>query len=433
MSLEQFITKFLNVKATQIQKLTTVTCDDDGDIELKVRMVPKKEVCPLCGSPVVTHGYYARKLNHAVFSNRKCTIVYEQRRYRCKQCEYTFHESNPFINSSEGLTYETKFNILTTLKEPEATYSSVARHYNLSPTKVAQLFDKCVNISRKPLPEVLSMDEHYFPESDFDSLYCCLLMDFRTGIIVDVLPDRRQEYVSNYFDKIKMDTLDYTTQKSELDNVKYISMDLHEPFRRIADIYFPNALVCADGFHVIKNLTDCFRQVLIDCRRNAPTDVMQYLLTKFRYVFNHGAYLDNKGKYNKRLGRYVNYRELRDMMLAAFPKLAKAYQLKEYYIMMNSKTRIETAAEDVDKAIELFSRSGIKEYETFATTLYNWRTEIINSFTLIGGKRVNNSYIEAKNRVLERLLFNANGYRNFTRARNRILYCLNKDDKFTLV
>lgn len=64
--------------------------------------------------------------------------------------------------------------------------------------------------------------------------------------------------------------------------------------------------------------------------------------------------------------------------------------------------------------------------------LTNWREEIINSFTLINGKRINNSYMESKNRVLSRLFFNANGFKNFERARNRMLYCLNPDDTFRL-
>ena len=39
---------------------------------------------------------------------------------------------------------------------------------------------------------------------------------------------------------------------------------------------------------------------------------------------------------------------------------------------------------------------------------------------------------ESKNRILKKLIINANGFRNFKRTRNRILYCLNKYDKFTL-
>ena len=71
-----------------------------------------------------------------------------------------------------------------------------------------------------------------------------------------------------------------------------------------------------------------------------------------------------------------------------------------------------------------------RQYDEFITILKNWKQEIINSFTRIDGRRVNNSYIESKNRQIEHLMNNANGFVNFQRTRNRILYCLNKSDTY---
>ena len=98
---------------------------------------------------------------------------------------------------------------------------------------VLRLFDKHVDIMRKPLPMVLSMDEHYFPKSDMDSLYCCLLMNFITGEVIDVLPTRRKHYLIDYFSSIRGDIQNYTLKRSELNNVKYISMDLYDNFRML--------------------------------------------------------------------------------------------------------------------------------------------------------------------------------------------------------
>lgn len=64
--------------------------------------------------------------------------------------------------------------------------------------------------------------------------------------------------------------------------------------------------------------------------------------------------------------------------------------------------------------------------------LVNWREQITNSFTVVDGKRINNSYIAAKNRLISRLIYNANGFKNFKRTRNRILYCLNAKDTYKL-
>ena len=228
MSLEQVVTKLLNVKESDLQEVIALEKTGE-DLDVKVKLKPKPTVCPLCGGTVKIHGYFSRKLTHSTFANRNCTLFFQQRRYRCDSCEKTFHEPNPFINSRENLTFETKVNVLKDLKSPEATYTSVARRYNLSVTKTMRLFDAHVRIPRKPLPKILSMDEHYFPESDYDSTYCCLLMNFQSGEMVDVLPDRRKTCLMRYFSSIKKNTYDYATKQSELKNVKYVSIAMYGP------------------------------------------------------------------------------------------------------------------------------------------------------------------------------------------------------------
>ena len=193
MSYKNFITKLFNVNPSDLLKVTD-TDRKDGSIILKIRLVAKYNLCPICRTSGKIHAYYKRELKHSTFSNRPCIICYEQRRYICPECSTTFSEPNPFIDTSERVTYEAKIVVLKDLKHPEATYTAVANRYNLSPTKVMRIFDKHVDIARKPLPRVLSIDEHYFPNSDQNSKYCCLLMDFETGVMLDILPDRKKNY-----------------------------------------------------------------------------------------------------------------------------------------------------------------------------------------------------------------------------------------------
>ena len=149
-------------------------------------------------------------------------------------------------------------------------------------------------------------------------------------------------------------------------------------------------------------------------------------------MFYHKTFLDNTPRYNKRLGEYINYRGIRDLLLAEFPELKVAYELREFYLELNSNCSIAEAPYKIDKAISLFADSGISELDEFHNLLLNWREEIINSFTIINGKRINNSYIESRNRLLKKLISNANGFTNFKRTRNRILYSLNKDSSFKM-
>ena len=319
MSTNDFIINMLNIDRNIIERITTIKSSDD--IIAKIRLKPKPCICPDCNSKMIIHSYVIRNLKHTALVNRKCTIVYERRRYYCKNCKTTTLEDNPFINSKEHVTYETKINVLMDLKNPAITYTTVANRYNLSVTNVLRIFDKHVDIPRKPLPKVLSIDEHYFPESNFDSLYCLVMLDFLSGEVIDILPDRKKKYFSNYLNNIKNATLDPRSRKSELNNVKYVSIDMYDTYRELAHQYFPKALVCADSFHVIKNLTEAFQKVIIRCRKQTEDDKIIYLLTKFRRVLYHDTDIDNKGKYNRLFKRKLNYRDMQTILFERFPYL----------------------------------------------------------------------------------------------------------------
>lgn len=110
MSYEKFITDFLNIKPSDLDKISTST-RSDGSVFIRIRLVPKSLLCPFYKNTVKVNSYYDRKL-----------------------------------------TYETKINILKGLKHPEETYTSVANRYNTSTNKVIRIFDKHVEIPRKKLP-----------------------------------------------------------------------------------------------------------------------------------------------------------------------------------------------------------------------------------------------------------------------------------------
>lgn len=56
----------------------------------------------------------------------------------------------------------------------------------------------------------------------------------------------------------------------------------------------------------------------------------------------------------------------------------------------------------------------------------NWKVEIINSFIIYKGKRINSSIAESMNATISTLLFNTKGIRNIERRRKRIMYAVNK-------
>ena len=119
-------------------------------------------------------------------------------------------------------------------------------------------------------------------------------------------------------------------------------------------------------------------------------------------------------------------------MWCGYPDLKTAYELKEAYIHFNESASAANARSGLADMLSLIEKADIRDFDSFYDMLINWNEEIINSFTQIGSRRTNNSYIESRNRQIETLMYNANGFKkNFRRTRNRILYCINKNDSFT--
>ena len=79
MSYEKFITDFLNIKPSDLDKISTSTMSD-GSVFIRVRLTQKSTLCPYRKNTVKVNSYYDRKLNHSTFSNRICYIIYEERR-----------------------------------------------------------------------------------------------------------------------------------------------------------------------------------------------------------------------------------------------------------------------------------------------------------------------------------------------------------------
>ncbi|MCI8541285.1 MAG: transposase [Erysipelotrichaceae bacterium] len=162
--------------------------------------------------------------------------------------------------------------------------------------------------------------------------------------------------------------------------------------------------------------------------KSFSTDSIEYYLLKQWkcLLFDRTIDLDNKGKYNKKLARYINYRQLLELILSIHPDLKLAYELKEKYTIFNATYSFEEAKEEFDSIYNDFVLSNIPEFYDFITSLSNWKVEIINSFIVYKGKRINSSVAESMNATIFTLLFNTKGIRDTERRRKRIMYAVNK-------
>lgn len=306
------------------------------------------------------------------------------------------------------------------LKNPHMSYKDIAEKNNISITQVQRYFDSYVNAPRPlHLPDNIGIDEVHSDMAKYGSAYICVIFDNSKRELFDILPSRSKWELEKYFELFP---------KEELNKVKYVTMDMWEPYRDVASLRFKNAAVAVDPFHVIKHLVHCFDVLRISIMNQCIHDsTSYYLLKKWNWMFTaYDINLDNERVYNSKFQRYMNRRDIMEAMLAISDELSNAYHLLQLYQTFNNECPPEAAKEQFELVYEQFVSYDIPAYREFVKLLNHWKSEIINSFKRPDGRKLSNSLTESINSRIREYLAVSRGTTNFERFRRRILYCLNK-------
>lgn len=157
-----------------------------------------------------------------------------RRTYKCNCCNRYFLEQNPFCDEGKQNSIYKDYKIVQSLKSLTATHTSVAKRFNVSPTYVANTFDRKVDLSRLPLSKIICVDEVYSKRLSYHH-YCFIIYNPRERKIIDVLDSRHSDDLGDYFSRIPIE---------ERDSVEFFSTDLYESYRKIAKKYFPSIWLC---------------------------------------------------------------------------------------------------------------------------------------------------------------------------------------------
>lgn len=99
-------------------------------------------------------------------------------------------------------------------------------------------------------------------------------LHFLCGDIIPhfMLSSRQKRYLDHYLEPLQ--------HSGELSNIKFIDMDCHDAYRRMAHRYMKVAAVCADSFHLIKQLNDSFSKPRVRIMKKQDPDSIEYYLLK---------------------------------------------------------------------------------------------------------------------------------------------------------
>lgn len=367
--------------------------------------------------------YRKKKIIHTAYAHQKCVVIFHHRRFICPKCGATHMEVNPFSSDNNRISDKTILNVLEDLERYNTTFNEAAENNHISVMGALKLFDRYCQMKRLKLPKVLCIDEIYFSRKR-KKKYVLVLLNFRNRAIVDVLKDRDKHTISSYLSRIS---------KLEKANVLYVCIDMTDNYRDVIRFRLPSAIIVADSFHVMNHLVDALDNVRLRVMRrfDGYKKSDEYYLLKYHDDLLYSTDLDYNFKMNKHFKRFVSQNQMLEMMTTIDLDLYKAHQLYHSYRRFNSSSfsDLKEAENRLSEIINDFRVSGIREFEELAATLNNWKQEIVNSFCTYNGVRVSNGPAEGRNSMIKKILKLANGYSNFERFRNRIMYSLNRYSK----
>ena len=384
-----FTEKIFGLQDLIIKKVET----NEKEIHIYGQLERKPHKCPCCGAETAKiHDYREQVIKDIPLYDKHVFIHLKKRRYRC-DCGKRFYESNQFLPRYYRRTNRLSAHILDRLRKL-ITFTDVGKEVNLSTTTVMRTFD-LVSYAPRQLPTALSIDE--FKGNTNKEKYQCIITDPVNKIVLDILPNRYESYLTKYF---------LSFDKNERDKITTFVSDMWKPYSSVATKLFKNAEQVVDKYHWIRQVFWAFDGVRKDVQKKLGKDYRIYFKHSKKLLFKRFSELNDEQK------QRVN------VMLALSPTLYTAHFYKEDFLkILDCKDRV-SAKSALSEWINCAFDCGIERFKKCAQTMINWISGILNSFST----PVTNGFTEGCNnkiKVLKRIAF---GFKNFHRFRNRILH-----------
>ena len=390
--LPNYIKDLLNLEDVIITKIVHA----DKAVKFFLDTKPKPHICPNCGnSTTKIHDYRWQTIKDLPFQLKDCYLVLHKRRYACS-CGKKFYESYEFLPKYLHRTKRLTWKIADLLRET-TSLKSVAKTSNVSVATVCRILDS-IHYSCPPFKEAVSIDE--FKGNARTGKYQCILVNPKNHSIMDILPDRTQSHLTDYFRQI---------DRSQRLRVKYFVCDMWQPYVDLAHTFFPNAKVCIDKYHFIRQITWAMENVRKRLQKTMTITMRKYYKRSHKLLLTRYHKLKEENK------------KVCDLILLYNDDLRLAHWLKERFYDLCQDTKYSRQRNDFYDWIKIAESSGLKEFEKCANTYRRWAKEILNAFKY----GITNGTTEGFNnkiKVLKRISY---GIRSFERFRTRILHSAN--------
>lgn len=355
----------------------------------------RKARCPFCQT---THlrikDSYRRQIRHEMIGLRPTWLRLKAHKLYCAACRRYFNQRFEGIGHYQRATHRLQSQVFHQHAQG-VSQKDLAHDMNIGKATIERWFHRqyqreYAERQNDPCPSILGIDEHSFTRKQgFATTFC----DLKNHKIFDVVKGYSEQTLKTYLQQLP-----------DKNRVKVVCIDLSSRYRYLIRQHFPNAMIVADRFHVIRLLYHLFLKTYqaIDPKIKYHRGLLAALRTKTANL--------NTQRLQKRNDYFKQQ-----------PAIEALYRFKhQLYGLLMLKTR---KAKQCKHVIPLFldliqqlKQSPFEHLKKLGKTFFNWKEEIVRMWRFSR----NNGITEGFHRKMKLIQRRAYGFRNFENYRLRV-------------
>ncbi len=381
-SIEELFTKILEISLPW--KLS--------DIQLKDKVIKifidfergSKFDCPICGESSRVHDTNYRLWRHLDIVDYKLYLMIKIPRIKCSEHGVKTINEIPWGRMNTHFTHKFESSILH--KAREMSVIAIAREIDENDNTLWNIIKYHIGEMKKTQIKLDDIETICVDETSRKKghKYVTVFTDFKTGKVVYVTEGKDISTFENFYKELIFNGINPI-------QIKNISMDMSPSFISGAKIYFPDAQITFDKFHVKKLLNDAVNKVRIEESKDTK------ILKKTKYLWLKSA--SNLTAHQKV--------ELNMLLEEAHLKTAEAYRMRLNFdaVWDIDESKVE------DYLIEWCKQTdalGLSPMTSFVKTLKNHWAGVVN----IAINKISNGISEGINSIIQLVKSRARGFRN---------------------
>ena len=371
------------------------------------------DFCPHCGCmnggfhDIIKWNFKRNcKIKITKVANYNTILLLDKQRFFCKHCNRTFTASTNVVDFRKQISNDTRLSVILDLMN-KGSEKDISIRNNISTNSVNRILDEISNDTivknNGLLPEVLGIDE-FSATKDTISKLAFIIVDQTNKNIFDINPSRKSLDIKKYFRNYS---------KKERDKVKYITLDLYQPYYKLMHSLFRNAILIPDRFHIVIQARNALDKTRINlCKKSNPN--YKKFKKYWKLLLKDKRDLDKKKKkYQTCFKKEMTQYDIVSYLLNTNEELYETYQI--YQSLLYS---IDTRNKEIFLSIIRCKNKKISKYMKKALkTFRNMKKYILNAFDY----EYSNGIVEGTNNLIKQIKHTAYGYRKFKHLKARVM------------